>query len=111
MTFRLQLTVTAATLWLVTAATALAQGSNDVLPDGPGKDVIVRACTMCHDASQIVYRPRTPDDWTDLIGSMMDRGAQLTPQEQDSVFAYLVKNFGKTPQASPAPAAKGSPGR
>ncbi len=111
MTLRLQMTLTVAALWLSTAVSALAQGPNDVLPEGPAKPVVVRACTTCHEAAQIVYKPRTPDDWTDLIGTMVDRGAQLTPEEQDAVFAYLVKNFGKPPLVPSDSGAKGPSAR
>jgi cytochrome c5 len=87
-------------------AIAAAQEPKDLLPEGPGKGVIERACVMCHPVSQIVYKPRAPDDWQDLIGRMIDRGADVTPEEQDALYAYLVKNFGKAP-AAPDGGAKG----
>ena len=87
-----------------------AQGPNDPLPDGPGKAIIVRACTGCHDASQIVYKHRAPEDWQDLIGKMIDNGAQLTPEEQDAVYAYLTKNYGSKPPADAPPVPSPSPG-
>ena len=108
---RILMAAAAVALCLSVAAAAMAQGSSDGLPDGPGKDLILRSCTMCHSAAQIVYKPRAPDDWTDLIGKMVDRGAALTPEEQDAVYAYLVKNFGVKPAAAPEDAAKGPSGR
>ena len=45
--------VATAALCLGTAGAVSAQGPNDVLPDGPGKDVVVRVCTGCHEAAQI----------------------------------------------------------
>jgi len=73
----------------------------DALPDGPGKAVIQTACTMCHDVSTVTEKPRAPDDWHTIIGQMVDNGAKLTAEEQDAVYAYLVKNYGK-PAAAPA---------
>ncbi len=101
----------AAALCLGLTTTALAQNPVDGLPDEPGKELILRSCTMCHSAAQIVYKPRAPEDWTDLIGRMVDRGAALTPEEQDAVYAYLVKNFGAKPAVAAEGAAKGSSSR
>ncbi|HLZ74578.1 hypothetical protein [Phenylobacterium sp.] len=97
----------AATLLLGLAPSALAADPNDVLPDGPGKDVVVRACTSCHEASEISEKPRTSSDWTEVIGKMIDNGAQLTPQEQDAVYAYVLKHFGKPDGGDAAPPAPG----
>lgn len=94
----------AAALCLGAAGAVFAQGPNDALPDGPGKDVVVRACTSCHEAFQITEKPRTPDAWEYVIGKMIDGGAELTPEEQDAVYAYLVKNFSAKPATAPAPA-------
>jgi cytochrome c5 len=107
MTPRLTMALAAA-LVLVAAGAAVAQGPNDVLPDGPGKDVVVRVCTGCHEASQIAEKPRTPQDWEYVIGKMIDGGAELTAEEQDAVYAYLVKAFPKpAPAPVPAPAPPG----
>ncbi len=111
MNTRFLIVAAAAALSLGLTSTTLAQNPNDGLPDGPGKELILRSCTMCHSAAQIVYKPRAPDDWTDLIGKMVDRGAALTPEEQDAVYAYLLKNFGAKPAASPEGAEKGPSSR
>ena len=101
----------AAALCLGLAGAVLAEGPNDALPDGPGKDVVVRVCTSCHEASQITYKTRTPQDWEFVIGKMIDGGAELTGEEQDAVYAYLVKNFPAKPADAPAGDAKTPPGR
>jgi hypothetical protein len=100
---RLILAATAAAFLLGLAPSALAEDPNDVLPDGPGKDVVVRACTGCHEAFQLSEKPRTPIAWELVIGKMMDGGAELTPEEQDTVYAYVVKHFGKPAAADAAP--------
>lgn len=76
------------------ASRATAEGPNDVLPEAPGKELVVRACTGCHQAPMIVAKHHTADEWDELIGKMVDRGATLTEAEQDQVFQYLVANFG-----------------
>ena len=99
----------AAALLLAIAPSALAQGAGDGLPDGPGKDVVVRACTACHESSTITAKPRASEDWEYVIGKMIDGGAQLTPEEQDAVYAYVVKNFGLRPAAPAAPEGSKAP--
>lgn len=81
---------------LVLAAAGAAAGPNDVLPEAPAKAVVVRACTGCHQAAQIVAKRLTADEWDAMLGKMVDRGARLTDAEQDEVYDYLVKYFGRS---------------
>ena len=90
------------------AAPTLAQDPNDLLPEAPAKAVILRACTSCHQPTVIVAKPHTADEWDDVVGKMIARGAELTDAEQDQVIAYLAKNFG--PKTPAAPASPPSPG-
>jgi competence protein ComEA len=79
------------------AAAILAMAADDdakLLPDGPGKEVIVRACLECHDASGFRKLRLNRDDWTEKVGQMVDQGAQATSQEQTAIIDYLVHNFG-----------------
>jgi competence protein ComEA len=65
-----------------------------MLPDGPGKDVIVRTCLECHDAASFRKKRLNQDGWTDTVGQMVDQGANATAQEQTAIVDYLVHNFG-----------------
>src|SRR5580704_4983334 len=79
------------------AASLLAAAADDdakLLPDGPGKDVVVRACLECHDASSFRKQRLNRDDWGDKVSQMVDQGAQATGQEQTVIVDYLVHNFG-----------------
>ena len=84
---------------LASALPAAAQGPNDILPDDPAKALVVRACTACHQAPQVVAKRRTAEEWDTMVGKMVDRGATLTDEEQDQVYDYLVKYFGQEPTA------------
>lgn len=95
----------AAALCLGLGGPVLAQGSDDPLPDGPGKDVVVRVCTSCHDASQFAYARHTADEWDGEISKMLSAGAEMTAEEQVAVSAYLAKNF----NSDPAPASNPGP--
>jgi competence protein ComEA len=73
---------------------AAADDDAKLLPDGPGKEVIVRTCLECHDASSFRKQRLNRDDWTEKVGQMVDQGANATAQEQTAIVEYLVHNFG-----------------
>jgi competence ComEA-like helix-hairpin-helix protein len=87
------------------------KGSSDTLPDGPGKEIVIKKCIRCHDVRQTTMRPGSgsEDEWGAVVDKMMSRGADLTDDEADLVVQYLATNYGpnsKTPHsASPATAA------
>lgn|SRR5271157_500796 len=64
------------------------------LPDVPGKDIVVRVCTKCHDPGNFTKKRLNRDDWDDQIADMVERGAVLTPKELTAVLDYLTANFG-----------------
>jgi cytochrome c5 len=64
------------------------------LPDGAGKDLVVKVCTVCHDAARIVSKKWTKAEWNDLVDNMARRGAMATDDEFDAIVTYLAKNFG-----------------
>src|SRR5665213_1172435 len=90
----------AAALCLGLGGPVLAQAPDDPLPAAPGKDVVVRVCTACHDATQFAYARYTPEEWDNEIGKMQGAGAEITADEQVAISAYLAKNL-----SNPAPAA------
>lgn len=67
----------------------------DPLPEGDGKALVVKICTDCHGAEQIVTKKRTKAEWDDVISDMVQKGAEAKDAEFDAIVAYLVKNFGK----------------
>lgn len=67
------------------------------LPEGAGKDVVVRACTTCHTADRIVAVKQTEAGWRITIRQMEEEGASFTPGDIETIIAYLVKNLGAQP--------------
>jgi cytochrome c553 len=88
-------------LGLLTFAGAAAQDTTG-LPDGPGKDVVLKMCTACHGTEQFTSRRASPDDWAATVQLMVSRGAEGSDQDIDVVTKYLSKNF-PLPPAQPAP--------
>ena len=65
------------------------------LPEGAGKDLVVKVCTQCHDADRIVTRKQTKEEWNGTVDKMAVRGARASDEEFETIVAYLTKYFGK----------------
>jgi cytochrome c5 len=64
------------------------------LPDGPGKDVLLNTCTMCHELFRIKFNRRSPEEWEETLVSMLNEGAPLSDEDFERVLRYLSRNFG-----------------
>jgi cytochrome c5 len=74
---------------LLAHAGALENQALDSLPVGPGKDVLMRACTSCHAASLIIQQRKTPAEWAKTVDKMVGWGAPLPPEEKQALVDYL----------------------
>ena len=72
------------------------------LPDGNGKAIVERACTVCHGLGEIVRSGYQGDDWRRIVPLMVGYGAAVSGAEMPVVIDYLAKNI--VPQPKPAPA-------
>ncbi len=84
---------TLATILTAFLLTASVQAQD--LPDGAGKDVVVRVCTVCHDTARIISKKWTKEEWNTTIDKMAARGAMASDEEFEIIVTYLTKNFGK----------------
>jgi len=86
---------------ILAAAVGLAAGqesqvsrlSGEGLPDGPGKDVTVRACGTCHEGRRAASVRLTRDGWAAVIEDMQQRGAKVSEQEFPVILDYLTTHF------------------
>lgn len=85
--------IAAAALSLGLTCPVLAQQSKDLLPDGPGKDAVLRVCTRCHEAEQFAQARYTPQQWDFEIEKMQSAGAYMTADEQLAISAYLAAHL------------------
>jgi competence protein ComEA len=77
------------------AATASPQdASKDLLPNAPGKEVVVSKCTQCHEESRFALQKKSEDDWDQVITQMISNGLTLTDEEHGIALDYLAKNLG-----------------
>jgi len=66
------------------------------LPEGPGRELILRACTGCHKADSFSAYRHTQDEYQSIVKRMAtERGAQASAKELDEIAAYLFQNFPK----------------
>jgi competence ComEA-like helix-hairpin-helix protein len=70
------------------------------LPDGAGKEILLRACVGCHKADEFTAYRHTKQEYQSIVYRMGDRGARATTAELDIVAAYLFKNFPKAEDTS-----------
>jgi competence protein ComEA len=74
----------------VLAATGTASAQ---LPDGPGKDTVVKVCGTCHEPNRAAAVRLTREGWEQTVSDMRWRGAKGTDEEFTAVIEYLVANF------------------
>jgi competence protein ComEA len=70
------------------------------LPDGKGKELILRACIGCHKPDEIAAYRFTKDEYHTIAERMGERGAQATRAELDIIADYLFENFPKIEDAT-----------
>jgi len=65
------------------------------LPNGPGRELLIRACIGCHKAEDFGTYRHTKEEYRSIVYRMGDRGAQATPKELEQIAEYLGQNFPK----------------
>ena len=76
--------------------TQVTQGSS--LPAGAGKDLVESQCAICHDLGWVVNARKSRTDWEVVTENMMERGVPATPDQIQTMVAYLTSRFGKDTQ-------------
>jgi hypothetical protein len=78
------------------ARPALASGlARQQLPDGPGKEVLAKLCSGCHDLMFTLSTRETEEQWTRIVNDMRSKGADGTEEDFAKVIAYLTAHMGK----------------
>ena len=86
-------TLMAATPLGHTAAQQAPPGS--AAADDPGAALFGQMCIKCHDAARITALRRTGTEWEEVLNKMIERGATGTEKEFETVYGYVLRNFGK----------------
>ena len=60
----------------------------------PGREILERACTTCHNLNRVENKNLNQLDWRTIVVRMKDRGAELPDNEMDPLVDFLVKTYG-----------------
>lgn len=87
--------VTVGLLFCGAGMASLAQQSHpdSELPDGPGKDTLIRVCSDCHSPDNVIANGQSRTGWENEITKMAGFGAQGTDEDFTAILDYLAKNF------------------
>jgi hypothetical protein len=70
------------------------------LPESAGRELVLRACTKCHELAGLeAYKGYWGlAQWQAMVEDMVKNGALLQPAEQHMVADYLTRHFGPDTQ-------------
>jgi cytochrome c5 len=76
--------------------------SNDQAQIQRGRQIVGQVCVACHTniLRMVAIHRQSPDQWRDTVYSMIGRGAEVMPDEIDSVTAFLAANAGSNRQGT-----------
>jgi competence protein ComEA len=89
----------AAALVLMSGLTAAAQAPSEpanehkALPAGPGRELMIRVCSQCHEPEVAADEQLDPAGWKSLVDQMASKGAVATDAEFDEIVQYLANAF------------------
>ena len=72
----------------------LAAAQAQDLPDGKGKDTLLKICGACHDSGVVVTMHQAKDDWQSTVDDMKGRGADGSDGDFKTIVDYLSKYQG-----------------
>jgi len=54
------------------------------------ESLIIEKCSVCHSADRVFREFYTPDEWAAVFNEMIEKGAQVSPDEQSLMIDWLV---------------------
>src|ERR1700676_5526379 len=67
---------------------------NSSLPEGPEKELVLKACTGCHGADVATNAAMDKNGWLGIVNQMIAAGAKIKKEDIPSIVNYLARNFG-----------------
>jgi hypothetical protein len=92
----------AASVHLALQADSQKPKSDDPLPEGKGKDVVMRLCSGCHAVTVFSKERHTPEKWASIVDNMVSKGMDASDEELDTINTYLSTNLAAPKDAPPA---------
>jgi mono/diheme cytochrome c family protein len=94
----LSVSILAAAAALLLASSVLADESQIQLREGPGKDLVVANCAICHSLDYVPMNSRFLDrkGWEGSVNKMIKvMGAPISPEDAAKIVDYLTEQYGK----------------
>jgi mono/diheme cytochrome c family protein len=95
------------------AKSGSSKSAADSLPDGPGKELVLKKCVSCHSIQTVTARHATGDEWAQIVSTMVGRGAVVSDDDADAIVDYLAAHFGPSsakPGSSSSTGSSSTPG-
>jgi len=80
---------------VLAASWAAGQQQAEKLAEGPGANLVLAKCSLCHELGHITRIRQTREDWADTVKLMIRRGAPVSPAEEAVLVEYLTKYYGR----------------
>lgn len=87
------------------AALALSVPAQEALVPGPGADLTQAKCVICHEIEHVVRARQSRVEWEETMRRMVQRGAQLTPDDIRVITDYLATYYNREGPSAAAQAA------
>ncbi len=88
---------------MVPALAVLLQSEAESMPEGEGKAMVTSVCSTCHSLGTVLNHRGNQEEWEQKVNEMISRGAQIFPDEMETIVGYLAANYGSRQMASAAP--------
>lgn len=72
------------------------------LPEGAGRDLLVRVCSACHAPENVIDQRLDRAGWEDLVAMMAGRGVVATDAELKQIVDYLAAHFPQEQKPGPS---------
>ena len=77
-------------------AAVVAAADDTVLPEKPGKKLVLQVCTKCHPVETFAGLRMTREEWKHEVEGMIARGAKANRAQARRIVDYLAANLGKS---------------
>jgi mono/diheme cytochrome c family protein len=58
-----------------------------------GQVLMQQRCSVCHGVNRVTSSQKTADQWKVTVDRMINKGAQLAPQEEQTLVTYLAETY------------------
>jgi cytochrome c5 len=83
---------------LVAMSAAVWTASAQDAPPDRGEQIMNAGCLGCHDLRPIETTALDKDGWTQVVSSMIEKGAEVKPDDRPVLVDYLVREHGPLPE-------------